>query len=198
MCRGACKFRLQESMLNSSTLPPALTFTGGGSQYFARLGLLLGVIGAALVGCGYSHTPLFPDDVQTVSVEILENKTFYRGVEFDLTEAIAKQIDLHTPYKVVSSGRAQTLLKGTILSVQQHQLSRRRRGGVPQELEMRIVINFQWKNLRTGRVLRDRQGFTRVGRYIPTTPIAEPLETAQHDAVQKLAQGVVSVMRANW
>ena len=42
-------------------------------------------------GCGYSHVPLFPQEYRTVSVPILENRTAYRDVEFDLTEALIKE-----------------------------------------------------------------------------------------------------------
>ena len=162
-----------------------------------RAALSVVMIGV-LVGCGYSNAQLFPDDVHTVAVKILNNKTFYRGVEFDLTEAIVKQIQLEAPYKVVASDRAETLIEGTIVSIQQNQLSRRRRGGVPQELEMQIVVDFRWKDLRTGELLRERKGFSRIGRYIPTAPVRESLEVAQHEAVGRLAQGVVSVMQADW
>lgn len=162
---------------------------------------MTGVLGAMtmiVAGCGYSNAPLFPDDVQTVAVSIFANKSSYRGTEFDLTEAIVKQVELQTPYKVVPNDHAQTLLEGTIVSVDQQRLSRRSTGSVPQELEMRIVVDFHWKDLRTGELLRERKGFARVGRYVPTSPMRESLEIAQHEAVGRLAQSVVSAMQDDW
>ena len=156
--------------------------------------LVLGALG----GCGYSTTQLFPKKFESVAIAIFHNNTFYRSLEFDLTEAIVKQIELETPYAIVPRGTAQTLLEGTIVKAQQHRLSRQRVGGVPQELEFQLVVDFQWKDLQTGKLIRDRKGLMRVGRYIPTAPLREPLAVAQHQASQSMAEAVISVMRADW
>ena len=154
--------------------------------------------GLAISGCGYSHQELFPTDVRTVSVPIFDNQSFYQDVEFDLTEALVKEIELRTPYKVTGADRADTILQGEIVSVRQARLSRQEIGNVPQEMEYRITTNFEWKDLRTGKMLRQRQGFQSVGRSIPTGPIFEPLTIGQHEAIQQVAQQIVSIMAADW
>ena len=151
-----------------------------------------------LWGCGYAHTDRFPTDVRTVAVPLFENQSFYQGVEFDLTEALIKEIELNTPYKVTGGDRADTIIDGMIVSIDQNRLSRQSIGGVPQELEVRIVVNYLWKYQNTGKTLRHRDGFTAVGRYIPTRPIGEPLEVAQHEAVSRLASEIVSAMGSDW
>ncbi len=153
---------------------------------------------AAVCGCGYTHQALFPQDVRTVSVPIFQNHSFYQGLEFEVTEALMKQIERRTPYKVTSAHNADTILQGVITSVRQARLSRQRVGGVPQELEVRITVNYEWKDLRTGRMLRQRQGFEAVGRYIPTQPISETLAVGQHEAVIRLARQIVSAMASDW
>lgn len=151
-----------------------------------------------LWGCGYAHSDRFPTDVKTIAVPLFENQSFYQGVEFDLTEALIKEIELNTPYKVTGGDRADTIIDGVIVSIQQRRLSRQSIGGVPQELEMRIIVNYSWKHQNSGQTLRQRNGFTSVGRYIPTRPIAEPLEVAQHEAVSRLAREMVSAMASDW
>ena len=146
-----------------------------------------------LAGCGYSHQGLFPQGIQSVGVRTFQNKTFYQDVQFELTEALIKQIELQTPYKAVS-GTGDTLLEGSITDIEQRRLSRTSRGGLAQEMEVRIVVDFLWKDERSGQVLRQRQGLTAVGRYVPTSPVGEPLETGQHAAVQRLAGQIVSAM----
>jgi len=160
--------------------------------------LLLTACMITLWGCGYAHTNRFPTDVKTVAVPLFENQSFYQGVEFDLTEALIKEIELNTPYKVTGGDRADTIIDGVIVSVKQNRLSRQRIGGVPQELELQIVVNYLWKHQNTGKILRQRDGFTTVGRYIPTRPIAEPLEVAQHEAVSRLAREIVAAMGSDW
>lgn len=152
----------------------------------------------AATGCGYRHQELFSEEYRTVAVPIFENRTFYRGAEFDLSEALVKEIERRTPYKVVSPTTADTIVEGVISDIQQRMVTRGVGGGVPQEIELTITVNFQWKDLRTGEVLRDRRGFKAVGRHIPAQPMGEPIEIAQHAAVEQLARDIVSTMRADW
>jgi hypothetical protein len=160
--------------------------------------LVLLATATALPSCGYSHKELYPADVRTIAVPIFANRTFYQGAEFDLTEALTKEIETRTPYKVVREANADSALTGTITSIEQTRLSRVREGGVPQEMEFRVAVNFEWKNLRTGKVLRERRGFTSVGRYVPTRPVSETYFTGQHDAAQLTAERIVSEMRGDW
>jgi hypothetical protein len=160
--------------------------------------LMLLTLTLGQLGCGYSSKELFPTEVHTVAVPIFENRTFYRGIEFELAEAMVKQVESRTPYKGVAPGTAQTILEGTITDIEQTQLSRRRPGGLPQEMEVTVTVDFVWKDLGRGGVIKDRRGFQAVGRYIPTAGIGEPFETAQHDAVERLARDIVSTMRSDW
>jgi len=159
--------------------------------------LVLAVL-CALPGCGYSSKELYPTEYRTVAAPIFENRTFYRGMEFELAEALTKQVESRTPYKVVSPAVAQTILEGTIIEVSQNQLSRRRPGGVPQEIELTVTVDFQWKDLTTGELIANRRGFIAVGRHVPTSGIGEPFEIAQHQALQRLARDIVSTMRSDW
>jgi len=158
----------------------------------------------ATTGCGYANKDLYPQGIRSVAVPIFENRSFYQGAEFDVTEALTKEIEKRTPYKVVQPSGADTVLQGTIVSIEQSVNSRRHEGGLPEEMEVRITVNFEWKNLRTGEVIRGRKGFDRVGRYIPTrSPVedramSETYSIAQHQAAQALAEEIVSVMRADW
>jgi lipopolysaccharide assembly LptE-like protein len=167
-----------------------------GSAFSAVMSAVLCL--AILPGCGYSSKELFPAEYLTVATPIFENRTFYRGVEFELAEAVTKQVQSRTPYRVVSPGMAQTILEGTITSIEQSQLSRRRPGGVPQEIELTVTVDFTWKDLGSGDVIRGRRGFVAVGRYIPTAGVGEPFEVAQRQAVQRLARDIVSTMQSDW
>jgi len=156
------------------------------------------VLCLAAAGCAYTREPVYPADIRTVAVPIFENRSTYRDVQFDLTEALIKQIELRTPYKVVSPELADTVLRGSVVHVSQNVLSRRRAGGLPQELEMQITAHLEWTDVRSGNVLRSRRGLTATGRYIPATPVGQPLEFARHAAVEHLAQSIVDLMRDDW
>src|SRR5262249_1307172 len=73
--------------------------------------LLVGMISCALAGCssdghftflGYTTRPNYDCDIRTVYVPIFQNVTFRRGLEFDLTRAVIREIESKTPFKVVS------------------------------------------------------------------------------------------------
>ena len=166
-----------------------------GHAAWLTLGLGFCVLAA---GCGYTQGELFREDVATVAVPVFGNQSFYRGMEMDLTEALAKELERRTPYKVVRSNNADTILEGKIVSVRQRRLSRTNRGNLPQEMQLHMVVDFQWRNARTGEVMRERKGFEVVGRYIPASPIAEPLAIAQRTAVAQAAGDIVSTLRSGW
>lgn len=168
--------------------------------------LLAGIgVSAILSGCagggalaGYSHEELFAEDVQSVAVPIFENRTFYRQTEFKLTEALIKEIEQRTPYKVTDSGSADTILTGTVLSVNQRLLSRDFESGLSQEVQVVVTVGFEWKDLRSGEIRRKRARIRGTGEYIPTRGAGEPFEVARHEAVDDLATRLVSAMRSDW
>jgi len=160
--------------------------------------LLLAVWLPGAAGCGYQHAETFPTEYETVAVPIFENRTFYKGVEFDLAEALSKQVTDRTPYRLAEPGSADTMLEGTIVQVEQMRVTRTSEGALPEQMEVQVVVDFVWKDLRRGEDIIGRQGFSAVGRYIPTAPIGEPFATAQHDAANRLAQDIVDQMRGDW
>ena len=147
---------------------------------------------------GYRTGSTFPKDVRTVAVPIFENESFYREVEFELTEALIKEIESRTPYKVTAGNVADTVLTGTITSINQDLLSRTETGAIPQELQLVVVASFQWKNQRTGQIVRARSYVEGTGEYIPTASVDQPLAIARHKAVSELAEAIVSIMRDDW
>lgn len=148
-------------------------------------------------GC-YQHKPLYKTEYKTVAVPIFENNTFYRNVEFDLTEALIKEIETRTPYKVVDQSRADTLLTGTITLIEQELINRRADIGVVQQLEIQMYVDFNWKDLSSGKPIIDRQGFESVGTYFPTTPIRETPDIGLHQAAARMARDIVDAMRSDW
>jgi hypothetical protein len=160
--------------------------------------LLLAALLAGAGGCGYQHAETFPPGYESIAVPIFENRSFYKGVEFDLAEALSKQVTDRTPYRLAEPGAADTMLEGTIREVKQLRVTRTSEGSLPEQMEVLVVVDFAWKDLRSGEDIIDRQGFSAVGRYIPTTPIGEPFAAAQHDAANRLAQDIVDQMRGDW
>src|SRR5262249_16212598 len=52
---------------------------------------------------GYTSRPNYDTSIRTVYVPIFKNQSFRRGLEFDLTRAVIREIQAKTPYRVVSN-----------------------------------------------------------------------------------------------
>ena len=167
------------------------------------LPLLTALLGASatlggLTSCGYRYAEVYPTGYATVAVPVFENQTFEREVAYDLTEAVIKEIEQRTPYKVADASRADTLLRGTVTKVERRSLSRTPIGGLPQEVEVEITIDFDWEDQRRGGTLVSRRGFTTVGRFVPTQPVGEDFSRGRQAAADRIARDVVSALRSDW
>ena len=146
---------------------------------------------------GYSSQSLFPEEVGGVYVEMFENQTFWRDVEYDLTEALAKRIEAQTPYKIVSSrDRADSVIGGRIVAVTQYVLSIEREEGraLEKEFELRAVVN--WKDLKTGELLINNRSVSSAASYTPLQK--QDLNYASRLAANNLAERIVELMEKGW
>lgn len=168
--------------------------------------LVLGALVHALWGCGYNEgsgasdgyrwSSLYRQDVRTVAVPIFTTRSFDRGVEFGLSEAVVKQMEATTPYKVVPRERADTVLEGQIVDVSVSTLSTDPDSAIPQEQMLGLTIDFIWKDLRSGRILVERRGFEHTATYYPT--LGEGRFAGRQQAVERLALAIVQELQADW
>ena len=183
-------------------LPKAgLTHAGGkarggtgrlGGAVAAGLLVLLG----ALSGCGYTSKSLYNKSVSTIAVPIFTNKTFRREWEYRLTEALDKNIEARTPSKLTPQSRADTVLSGEIVDIREDVLTRQFGVNLPRETQLTIVVNFIWKDRRSGRVLVERKQFNRSATEIPE--IGEHLADAEQAAIENLARAIVDQLQQDW
>ena len=179
-----------------------------------RISLAAGFL-ALLTGCGYSASDpaagqtgpvgglagyqwksLYRDDVRTVAVPIFDNRSFRRGVEFQLTKAIVNQLEAQSPYKVVPRERADTILEGEISDIFVRTFSQDPRTALPQEQFYLVRVNFTWKDLRTGRILVERRRFEQTASFYPT--LGEGQFIGSQENVERLALAIVQEMQAEW
>ena len=149
-----------------------------------------------LTGCGYSTTELYPTQYTTVTVPNFENRSNDRNVEFTLREALIKELEQRTPYKAISgTGLADTQLTGTVVRVDRQLISRDADVGLPQEIEVTVTVDFQWRDLRTGQVIRAYRGLASSGQFVPNRTVGEFDNDGVRLAVSRLASDIVSRMR---
>jgi hypothetical protein len=169
-----------------------------------KLLLLLTVIISLPIGCGYTTDRTAPfrttnaDDerIRTVAVDVFESREFRRGLELQLTEALAKRIEIETPFKLAKKGRADTLLSGEVLDVRQATIGRDFRTVMPRETAATFVVTFEWKDLRNGEILLSRPNYVQTIDYI--RPLGEDFHHASQHAIDRLAERMVEEMQSDW
>jgi len=152
----------------------------------------------AIAGCaGYSSASLYPKEVSTVYVEMFDNQSFKRGIEYELTDALAKRIESQTPYKIVSNrDRADTVISGHIAEVKESVLTTEREIGraLEKNVELRAVVS--WKNLRTGEMLMDNKTVSASASYSEWQ--GQSFTYASTLAANSLAVRIVELMESKW
>ena len=168
---------------------------------------LIGCCIASFVGIGCAtyqigNQTLYPAEIRTVYVPMFESVSFRRNYGERLTEAVVKEIEKKTPYKVVSEGSADSVLAGRIVAENKNVLFNLRTGD-PRELQTNLKVEVSWTDKR-GKMLREGPvdvpaELVRIEAAANLVPeVGQSVTTAQQDAICKLAEQIVSLMERPW
>ena len=160
----------------------------------------------SLAGCAgyrFGAASLYPPDIQTVYVPVFESNSFRRNLSELLTEAVIKEIELRTPYKVVGSPQADSVLTGKLTSDTKRVIVEDQYD-FPREVEVNISVEVRWLN-RKGDLLngaapvplpQDLVRMSATGMLV--AEYGQSVSTAQLQSIQTLASQIVSVMETPW
>jgi hypothetical protein len=124
---------------------------------------------------GYSTRPNYDTKYKTIKVNIFKNPTFWAvvpvpGLEMQLTEALVREIEEKTPYKVVQCN-ADTELIGSVKFFTKGILGYNQLFEV-REAETTLTVEVLWRDIKTGQILT-MMG-RRPGQPLPAEAIAAP------------------------
>lgn len=145
---------------------------------------------------------LYRPDIQTVHVPIITSSTFRRGLGEQLTEAVVKQVELTTPYKVVGPDDADSLLLIRLDNVTKQTLLE---NGLSEarNIEFRYMITMTWTNRQGNLLTRSAMpldetlvGISSSTSFLPESGMSSA--TAQQRVVNQLAREIVGQMEAGW
>jgi hypothetical protein len=156
--------------------------------------LLAATLSLAAAGCGYTTASLHDEQYSTVAVPIFKNDTFYRENEFALTEAVKKEIETKTRYKVTNENEADTVLTGTIVGIQQPVLTEDQLDRIAEQ-QFVVTVHVQWKDSRTGKIIK--QAYPTMRREADVRR-GETLNTAADEAYADLAEEIVELLEKEW
>ena len=147
--------------------------------------------------CGYTQGWTYPENIQSVYVEMFDSKSFRRDYEYELTNAICKQLEVQTPYKIISDRNcADSILYGYIDAIGSSVIATERETGRALEQEARIYVVYSWKNLKTGELLVDNKRVFGVSSFSEYQE--QDFDYAASAAVNRAAEKVVEKMQNSW
>jgi hypothetical protein len=142
-------------------------------------------------------------EVRTIEVPIFQNDSFRRNIEFQLTEAVQREIQTRTPYRLAKGPGADTRLTGRIVDIRKDVLGETQFDD-PRELQLSLFVHVTWEDLRTGQLLASQevpiqpQAIPLVGQAEFAPEVGQSLATATQDATERLARQIVNMLETPW
>lgn len=157
-------------------------------------------------GCaGYQlgQRSLYRPDIRTVHVPVVQSESFRRFLGERITEAVVKEIELRTPYKVVDSETADSVLNVRLVSESKRVINNNR-FSEPRDIETDFFIQTSWVD-RRGDIIMSHEDIpagplmVNIGQQANFVPEGgQSLATAQQEAIDKLAAQIVGQMELAW
>ena len=159
-----------------------------------------------LTGCIGYHAgtgSLYAPDVATVYVPMIESDSYRRDLGERLTEAVVKEIELKTPYKVVSTPNADRILSARLLTDTRKTIIQNGFSD-PRVSETELRAEVTWVNRRRQPMVPAQMisipaellAISQTSNLIPEA--GQSVATSQQQAIQRLAQQIVATMEAPW
>ena len=154
-------------------------------------------------GCGYTVGSQYSAEIRTVHVPTFTSNQYRRGIELQLTEAVQKQIQQRTPFRLAKEGEADTRLRGRLVNFQKGVLGETGQDDA-RELQINLAVEVTWEDLRTGQVLAQQQLPIGPDIVMQSTQaefapeVGQSLATATQSAVDRLARNIVEMMEQPW
>lgn len=158
--------------------------------------ILFSLVVLATTGCGYSMRRPFSTDIQSIHVEMFHSKEFRRELEFRLTEAIVKRIEMDTAYRIAPRNTADAVLTGEILAVNNRTFGDDFDKDLPRETGSTIVVRYRLQDMRSGGIIVERPRFVYQTSYIP--PVGETFSQGMTRGLEGLAEQLVESMESDW
>jgi hypothetical protein len=165
--------------------------------------VLLALVTSGCAAYRFGAASLYPSDIQTVYVPMFESNSFRRNLSELVTEAVCKEIEKVTPYKVVGTPDADSVLTAKLTSDTKRVLIEDA-FDQPRETEVNMAIEVRWINRRGDLISQgtaaaapqDIVTLSAPGTLVPE--FGQSVSTAQLQAIQRIAAKVVSMMENPW
>lgn len=153
----------------------------------------------ACTGCiGYQvgNQALFRPDIKTVHIPVFESDSFRQFLGERMTEALVKEMESRSSYKVAPLQTADSILRGKIL-IDQKRVMIEARTDEARDIQVNLIVQVSW-NDRYGRpLMKSREiQINQFENFVPEG--GQSLSTAHQEVIDKIARDIVSQMEIPW
>jgi len=134
-------------------------------------------------------------DIETIYVPVLENNTFRRGLEVELTQSLVEEINMRTHLRVVPREQADSELVGTIRDFKETVITKTAADRII-EKELTLFVRFRWVDLRTGRTIFRKNDVRATSDVVFAA--GETVDAGRRRAFRAMARKIVRLMESDW
>ncbi|MBL4885583.1 MAG: hypothetical protein JKY95_13755 [Planctomycetaceae bacterium] len=167
-----------------------------------RVGCLVCLL-CVLSGCGYMVGGPYDPEIRSVHVPIFTSDLFRRDVHLELTEAVQKEIQSRTPFRLSSAENADTRLTGRLIEIRKDVLGETSFDDARQ-LQLSFAVEILWEDTQGGQLISkssvplDRKTHQLLSQSNFAPEIGQSYATAKHEAITQLARRIVDKMETPW
>jgi len=150
-------------------------------------------------GCGYTLRPPYDPTIRTVYVPVFRSLSFKNDVNLRLTEAVVKEIERRTPYRVVDNyEEADAVLSGTIEFVNKNEMLVNQ-NNLPRQLTTELTASVTFEDNRPTAEPSAVPPTVRVSENMPFYPeLGETSSLGAQRVIHEMAKDIVSMMEEQW
>jgi hypothetical protein len=154
-------------------------------------------------GCGYTVGAPFSQEIRSVHVPIFKSGSNRRFIEYQLTEAVQKQIQQRTHFRLSKEPDADTRLSGRIVDLRKTALGQTKNSDA-RELQLNLMVEVTWEDLRTGSIIGQQRvplppEMLQLAAQAEFAPeVGQSLATADQTVIDRLARNIVDMMEMPW
>lgn len=173
------------------------------ARLVSRLVVLVLLLAPGCAAYRFGNESLYAPDVQTVYVPMIESDSFRRDLGEQLTEAVIKEIEKKTPFKVVGTPDADSVLAARILG-DTKRVTIENQNDDPRAIDVTLATEVTWYNRRRQPLCPPTTipmpaELLPMGQTAALIPEAgQSIVTQQQLAIQRLARQIVSTMEEPW
>ncbi len=175
-------------------------------SWFGNPLIALVAVVVIMPGCAayqFGSASMFRAGIRTVHVPVVRNDTFRHDLGIRLTEALVKEIERRTPYKVTGDPNADSVLTCRVGNEAKRVLTETETDD-PRALDAVIAVEATWAG-RSGQLLMQNSvvpngslaiTFGQDARFVPEA--GQSIDSATQAAIEDLAERIVSQMECRW